>query len=313
MGMGKGKLAIIANPQSHRNRLWPLAAQALRKAAPGAEILEAPTLADLSRVAAHALAEKPAVLAIAGGDGTVTHVLTALCNAARALGGELPALSLLGGGAYDSLAALGGRGAAEDKLRRLNVALRSETKLVVEERDALAVDGQLGFRVGVGLPVRFVEEIYARGGLGPLTGARTLLRAFASSLVQGPFSRELYRPLACAVHVDGDEWPPIPLYGLVCSSVAEAGLGLRPFRRATEQPGFFQVLGLTAGPLAFALELPRLLLGHPARRDRLIDAVAESVELRGQRGLAYFLDGELRRAGESLRIALGPRVRLVRA
>jgi len=308
-----GKLAIIANPLSHRNRLWPLAAQALRKAAPGAPILEAQKLDGLRAVALRALEENPEVLAIAGGDGTVTHVLTALFHASKSLGLELPAISLLGGGAYDSLASLGGRGAAEDKLKRLSEQLRTGTPLVIEDRDALLVDGQCGFRVGVGLPVRFVEEVYATGDPGVWSGAKMLVRAFASSLVRGSFAQKLYRPLETEVEVDGELWPPIPLYGVVCSSVAEAGLGLRPFRRATEQPGFFQVLGLTAGPLAFSLELPRLLLGHQARRDRLIDAVAERVELSGQRGLPYFLDGELRKAGDKLVIGLGPRLRLVRA
>jgi len=306
-----GRLAIIANPQSHRNRLWPLAAQALRKAAPGAPIFEAANLADLRRVAAQALAEKPEILAIAGGDGTVTHVLTALDAAAA--GAPLPALALLGGGAYDSLASLGGAGAAEDKLRRLTVDLRSGSTLALHERDTLRVDGQLGFRIGVGLPVRFVEELYARGRPGRWSGARLLVRALASSALRGAFARKLYQPLAAHVTVDGEEWPPVPLFGLVCASVCEAGLGLRPFRRATEQPGFFQVLGLTAGPLAFALELPRLMLGAPARRDRLLDSVAESLEMRADAAIAYFLDGELRMSGPTLRIGVGPRVRLVRA
>jgi len=161
--------------------------------------------------------------------------------------------------------------------------------------------------------VRFVQEIYAGGTLGPLSGARTLVRAVASSLLRGSFARALYQPLGVVVEVDAEEWPPIPLYGVVCASVAEAGLGLRPFRRATEQPGFFQVLGLTAGPLAFALELPRLMLGAPARRDRLLDSVAESLEMRADAAIAYFLDGELRMSGPTLRIGVGPRVRLVRA
>ena len=141
------------------------------------------------------------------------------------------------------------------------------------------------------------------------------------------------------VWVDGEEWPPLPLFGLVCSSVAEAGLGLRPFRRAVEQPGFFQVLGLTAGPRAFALELPRLLLGRPARKDRLLDGVGERVELRplphgggdlgggslgsgnlgsGDHGagagrVRYLLDGELLESPGPLTVGLGPRLRLVRA
>jgi len=36
-------LAIIANPNAHRNRNWPLASQALRKEAPGAVLFETRT------------------------------------------------------------------------------------------------------------------------------------------------------------------------------------------------------------------------------------------------------------------------------
>jgi hypothetical protein len=168
-----------------------------------------------------------------------------------------------------------------------------------------------------------VEAVYDAGG-GRSAGLRTLVRAANSSMVNGPFARALYRPLPVTVWVDGEEWPPLPLYGMVCSTVEEAGLGLRPFRRALEQPGFFQVLGLTAGPRAFALELPRLLLGLPARRDRLLDGVAERVELRPaggfpggpldgpQGGPRYLLDGELLDAPGPLTVGLGPRIRVVR-
>jgi hypothetical protein len=163
--------------------------------------------------------------------------------------------------------------------------------------------------------VVFVEAVYQAGG-GRGAGLRTLVRAANSSVIGGPFSKRLYDPMPISVWVDGEEWPPLPLFGMVCSTVAEAGLGLRPFRRALEQPGFFQVLGLTAGPRAFAFELPRLLCGRPARRDRLLDGVAERVELRTSvRGAAlrYLLDGELLSAQGPLSIGLGPRIRVVRA
>ena len=316
------RLAIIANPQAHRNRLWPLASQALRKAAPGASFYEARSLADLTRVATEVHAAGHELVAIAGGDGTVQHVVTALDVACE---GRLPLLALLGGGAYDSLAAMGGVGDAEQRLKRLSEALASGVPLSgdaarsgrealhIEERDCLRVEGACGFRLGVGLAVRFVEAVYATGNPGAWTGFTTLVRAATSSLLGGAFSRQLYHPLPVEAWVDGEEWPPLPLFGLVCSTVPEAGLGLRPFRRALEQPGFFQVLGLTAGPRAFALELPRLLLGMPARRDRLLDGVAERVELRGAPGLPYLLDGELRTSGASLLVTLGPRLRVVRA
>ena len=173
--------------------------------------------------------------------------------------------------------------------------------------------GRCGFRFGVGLPVRFIEEIYASGKAGFWTSSRVLARGVASSFVRGKLAQRLFEAVDLRVTVDGEEWPRIPIYGVVGSSVAEAGLGLRPFRRATEQPGSFQVLGLTAGPRSFALEVPRLLFGRPARRDRLLEAVAEQVELRAPRPFGFFLDGEIDTAPGRLLVRVGPRVALVHA
>jgi hypothetical protein len=304
-------LAIIANPHAHRNRLWPLAAEALRKAAPGAPILETGTPDELRRAAEAVGAQQPRVLAIAGGDGTVQHTVTALHHVFG--GAELPQLALLGGGALDSLAGgLGGRGAAEDRLKRLAEALHAGSPLRVEERDTLLASGQVGFRLGAGLPERFLGAVYATGRPGPWTSAALVARGLLSSALHRPFAQALYAPLGISVSVDGADWPRVPLFGLLCASVAESGLGLRPFRRATEQPGFFQVLGLTGRPLQFAAELPRLMLGRPARRDRMLDEVAERVEIRG-RPFRWFLDGEMHECDGTLSVGVGPRVRLVRA
>jgi diacylglycerol kinase family enzyme len=312
-------IAIIANPNARRNREWPLWAQQLRKAAPGAPLLETRTAEDLTRAARLLASERPRVIAIAGGDGTVTHTVTALW---QAMDGQLPPLSLLGGGAYDSLAPLGGRGDAENRLRRLSEAVASGVELKTVERDTLRVaeegapskTGRCGFRFGVGLPVRFIEAIYATGSTGPWASTRLLVRVFGSSISMGPLARELYAPMDLRVRLDDDEWPLVPIYGVVCSSVAEAGLGLKPFRRATEQPGAFVAMGLTAGPRQFALELPRLLLGFPARRDRLIEGVGERLLLSARAPLSWLLDGEIfTSATGKLSVSLGPRVSLVRA
>ncbi len=304
-------IAIIANPNARRNREWPLAAQQLRKAAPGAPLLETRTPDELAKAARQLAKDRPRVVAIAGGDGTVTHTVTAL---AQAMDGQLPPLALLGGGAYDSLAPLGGRGDAEDRLKRLALAVSSGAELESVERDTLRVEGRCGFRFGVGLPVRFIEAIYATGSTGPWASTRLLARVFASSLAAGPLARQLYALMDLRVRLDGEEWPRVPIYGLVCSTVTEAGLGLRPFRRATEQPGAFQALGLTAGPRQFALELPRLLLGLQARRDRLIEGVGEKLELSARAPLGWLLDGEIYSSPTGkLAVALGPRVSLVRA
>ena len=69
----------------------------------------------------------------------------------------------------------------------------------------------------------------------------------------------------------------------------------------------------TARPRSFALEVPRLLLGRPARRDRLLEAVAEEVELKAPRAFGFFLDGEIDTAPGRLLVRVGPRVALVHA
>src|SRR5260370_29035765 len=156
-GSGMAGIAIIANPNARRNREWPLAAQQLRKAAPGAPLFETRTPAELSKAASQLARERPRVLAIAGGDGTVTHTVTAL---AQAMDGQLPPLALLGGGAYDSLAPLGGRGDAEDRLRRLALAVGSGAELKSGERDTLKVQERSGLRFGGRPPVRFIVAIF---------------------------------------------------------------------------------------------------------------------------------------------------------
>jgi len=173
-------LAIIANPNAHRNRNWPVASQALRKAAPGAALYETRTERELHEAAERVGRDRPRVVAIAGGDGTVTHTVTALADA---LQDQLPPLALLGGGSYDSLAPLGGRGAAEDRLKKLSEAISTGAPLQTTERDTIRVQlasrgqGRCGFRFGVGLPVRFIEAIYASGKAGWWTSSRVLARA----------------------------------------------------------------------------------------------------------------------------------------
>src|SRR5205814_394440 len=147
--------------------------------------------------------DRPRAVAIAGGDGTVTHTVTAL---AEAMQDQLPPLALLGGGSYDSLAPLGGRGDAEERLKKLSEAVATGAPLTTTERDSIRV--------------------------------------------------------------------------------------LLPSK--------------SAGRCA-------LLFGRPARRDRLLEAVAEEVELRAPRPFGYFLDGEIDNAPGRLIVRAGPRVALVHA
>src|SRR2546430_1768541 len=77
-GAAMAGIAIIANPNARRNREWPLAAQQLRKAAPGAAILETRGPEELAGGAKAGKAARPPGGGLARGDGTRTHTGPAL-------------------------------------------------------------------------------------------------------------------------------------------------------------------------------------------------------------------------------------------
>src|SRR5438552_15861342 len=73
-GAGMAGIAIIANPNARRNRECPLWAPALRKAAPGATLLETSGAAELAE-AARAIAYSRLLVGVVGGGGRTGPLL----------------------------------------------------------------------------------------------------------------------------------------------------------------------------------------------------------------------------------------------
>ncbi|MEZ4235524.1 MAG: diacylglycerol kinase family protein [Myxococcota bacterium] len=308
-------IALVTNPRSRRNRRDPDLSDALAASLGDAGALCSPD--DLEALAASAAgwaADPPALLAINGGDGTLHQVLTA---AIRAAGEErpLPPVAILRGGTMNIVAdSVGVRIGPQAMLAHVtgDAPLPRTTRRIlrIQADDAEPV---YGFLSGNGVISRFLELYYAADDPSPADAARLLARGALSALVQGPLIRQLMRPYAGRVLVDGQpvvgaggetgRWTAVAL-----GTVEQMGLGFRVFPMTRQAPDRIGVVAIGSSVAQLALELPRVYLGRGVRREGNSVHLAGEVVLDGDEPIALMVDGDLCRAERRVRIGVGPAV-----
>lgn len=276
------------------------------------------SIAELEHACSQLASDRPEIIAICGGDGTLHQTITALihCYGTR----PLPAIAILRGGAMNIVAtSLGFHGDPVDDLRALvelkrRGGLASATHLEVFEHPLLQIDGRYGFIFGTGVIHDFLEAYYATGKPAPLTAARLLVRTAASTVVRGPLSKRLYRPFLARVVADGRPWPRDRFAAICASTVQQIGLGFKPFYRWREDAERFAVLGIDTSPLGLLRELPRVRAGKPIHAHKVIDEIAREVTIlpTDPQALGYMIDGDLYTCDRALTIKRGPVLELVR-
>jgi diacylglycerol kinase family enzyme len=249
-------------------------------------------------------------VAIIGGDGTVSSVLTAL---KRAYGNDaLPRIALLRGGTMNTIANAFGvpRGTPEVLLD----ALLNGGARPVWPRATLDVDGRLGFLFSAGVLVGFLETLYAQKqfGRGPLGALSLLSLASMQALVGGPLFRQVETPLTATLRVDGIDHPERRYTAFAVGTVEQVGLGFKPFRLARECQDQFQIFAFHGSAQALVRELPKVYRGQPMTKGLGFDPLARLLEISTQEGeVAYALDGDVFRATSPLVLRVGPKVEVV--
>ena len=312
------KIGLIVNPRSRRNARDPAAAGRLEAQLGSAGMLR-PTRTpdDVLTIAREFRDAGVDVLALAGGDGT-THVT--MTGFLRVYGEEeggharLPAVALLRGGTMNTVANSIGvpRGTPETLLARLLRFRASGTSPPQVVRNVLLVGEHAGFLFGAGVVHGFLAEYYRGGEPSPLVAVRTLARGVASAAIGGETIRRMASPYRGAVVVDGERWPSREYLTVTGGAVDQIGLGFRPFPRASERRGSFQMLGIHASPLGFSLELPRVFRGRSLSPDKAYDALTTHARLEPEASpLEYMIDGDLHSCDGPLDVRCGPAIRLL--
>jgi diacylglycerol kinase (ATP) len=258
------------------------------------------------------------LLAVAGGDGTLGHVLAA---AVKVWGTDdaVPPLGLLRGGTMNTVAnGLGiPRGDAVARLTHLADLLSRGAALPTRARPSLKVADRLGFLFGTGVFERFLAAYYAKGDGAPTvaTAVATIGHLAGSTLIRGPYAQALTRRTPLTLEVDGDLWPERSFLAVAAGTVPEVGLGFRPFHHADPFAHAFHLLGVTAPATSVVFDLPRIWLGRDLRPTSGRGVLAHVATLHPPRGtpLAWMVDGDLFSAEGPLTVSVGPSARFVLA
>jgi diacylglycerol kinase (ATP) len=307
-------IGVVFNPRAGANRRDPDGPARLRDVLGADGLVRAPgSREELGAVAAEFLSRGVKVLAIAGGDGT--HHVT-LTGFARVYGDRpLPAVALVRGGTMntvaDSLAIP--RESAAKRLARIAADLRAE-RLETAPQGTLSVDGAVGFLWGLGVVPTFLQAYYETGAPSPVTAARTLGRGIASTLTRGTMYQRLREGVRCEVTHDEGVWASRDWLTVAAGTIADIGLGFRPFHRAPGALGRIHLLGVRTSPLGFVLDLPRIHRAMPMREDKAVDALVSRFTVRAEGApLRYMIDGDvLEHPGAEMTVTTGPVLQIVR-
>ena len=309
-------IGVVLNPRSRRNLKDPRAASRLARALGDHGVVrEAGSLDELYRIAEDFKRLRIDVLGISGGDGTNHVTLTGFINVYA--GSQLPQIAFLRGGTMNTVANAVGvrRGRPEGLLGRLIRAYadRALQPLINVERNVMRIGENYGFLFGTGVAHGFLAEYYAGGEPTPLIAAKTLLRGVGSTLVGGEMIQRMGKPFRGEVHLDdGTAWEMRDYLAIAGGTIDQIGLNFRPFYRYAERPNTFHILGIHASPMGFVQQLPRILQGKPMKLGRAFDATPSSCVLRPADGIIrYMIDGDLHETTGDLRVAIGPRVKIV--
>ncbi|RME24797.1 MAG: hypothetical protein D6806_09020 [Deltaproteobacteria bacterium] len=304
-------LGVVNNPYSRKNRKNPFGIETLGFiVGTSGESVATQSTDDIDRLLRSFKDQQIEVLAINGGDGSNTLVLSKLV---KIYGDQpLPKIALLRGGTMNIAAnSCGIRGTPAGIMMNLTRKIRDGIPFQTTWRDLLCVEEHYGFIFGCGFVHTFLEEFYGRRKKSPVQAARMVGRLVGSAMIRGPTYKRLTAPVDCSITVDGQKWPHERYYAVAASTVEQIGLGFRAFRLCELKPHAFHMLGLVRPVSSLIPSIPKLYFGRKVAEKKLHEQVGSLAVLEAEKPIAYTIDGEIYTGAERLEITCGPRVEIV--
>jgi diacylglycerol kinase (ATP) len=275
-------------------------------------VIASQTLEELDQAAAGLRTQRPQVVAVHGGDGTLHKIVTAL---GRSFGDEpLPPIAMLGGGTMNVVSAsLRIRERPIPFLKQLVETTRAGVEFQTIRRRCMRIGDLFGFIFGNGLLANFLAEYYGTGSYGPVRAAWLLARAFGSALVGGAFIKRLFKRFEGTLEVDGQRLDRTSFVGVGAATVREVGMGFKLNHRADDDPDRFGFLAIHGRPAAMIPDFVSVYAGRGIAPSRAISAVASRLRIVPRdSAMTYTIDGDIYRSEGPLDIAIGPPIHFVR-
>lgn len=300
-----GRVLVIANPAAAGHVRRPQLAATYAELG-GVDVVTTRSLDELDAVARSVVASPPALLAISGGDGTLSLTLTALAAAAGGMP-DWPILPLRAGSMNMIHRSVG---VPADPVVALRQAARGT---MAAPRTTMHVEGRYGFIFGFGLVTNFLKLYYDGPGRGPVKAAKTVARAVAAVATGSPLRERLFRRVDGELSADGGRVHREAAFSAVLMQTIEnLGIGFRPCYRAFEDPARAHLLATDLSAPGIVGRLSYIFRGRPWATPRTSDEVVADLTFRASSPFTYTLDGELYDCNGELRVDVGPPVHFVR-
>ena len=192
--------------------------------------------------------------------------------------GPFPTLALLKGGTMNTIARnIPIRSGAEKMLSHIVERYHAGVSFPVVERNVMLVDGRAGFIFGNAGIARFLELYYEGGNSSPVKALGILARLVASAILGTDFVRDTLGFTEIHITADGERVARDQYTMVGVSTVADLGLGFRPFHAVDQNPDHMQLIGMGCSLIASAGYLPRIRLAMPTGHPKVEDRVARSL------------------------------------
>ena len=320
--MNKKKVAVVTNPNAGKNT--PRAG--LGKVI--ASILATPrwtynpeTLSALEGTAKELSHDRPDILVIAGGDGSVHQTLSkVLLEHEHSPDTPLPQILIIPIGTMNNLATTIGltRHPAVKLAELLAAKIHENRPLDVTHLNPLKINDEYGFLYGTGLPVNFLQKYYEdpkkRGAKRAIKVILATLGNEIASLVTFRKSKQiLTRPVHAKITLpDGNDPPVAPFMshtGILCASIDQVGLGCRAMPEARSKPGCFMLRSTRLSFWRLAMNLGALWVGRTL--PDTFDAVVPHLTIDYQEPTIANVDGDMKQPRTSDIITCGPTVSFI--
>ncbi len=307
-----GPIGVITNPKAKKNVKEKDIREKLQNIVGDDGIVRETPLPDrVNTVAEEFKKNNISLLCINGGDGSISITLRSFLDVYQDT--PLPPIVHLRGGTMNTVANdIYSRGNNKKMLARVVEMVRNQEEMEIIERDLMRVNKFCGFMFGVGLGPRFMEVYYEGGNPSPQKATRIVLQGIGSVIAGTRFAKDLFIPFKGCVRIDGEELSKKEFLYLFVYTVETIGLLFRPFYRALEKQGHSHIWGGTMPPLSIILNLPKLFRGKPVNRSDLVNLLGREIVLSSDREILYYLDGEVHKSFEDIRITTGPRIKIVK-
>jgi diacylglycerol kinase (ATP) len=302
-------IGIITNPHSKLNKRNPKRQELLGYIVGSHGRLEITnSLEDIGRVANEFLENGVEILAINGGDGTISRTLTAFVNAYGDT--PLPKVAILRGGTINVLASnLGIKGSPEQILYRLTESFSQKGALKTRKLATLDIEKNIGFLFGNGTVPNFLKEYYKRksGRLGAgLYAVRVLLSRFFGSRTYSTVVKDDEQVIEFA---NGGSVSHQSI-SVLCSTVPLMPLDVPLFTKIRDVVDNFQIVSFSFSASRALWLFPLTLLKN--RKESLktrISLLAPQISLGSSNVFDYTLDGEIfTSTNNKIDIGMGPQI-----